>query len=575
MWSAVMVAILGQLDPSLGPLPGFDPGQWQPPQIAAPQIAAGPYEYHRVPDTTDAVAWAVLEMKTRNALKPGDPRYWSPADCPFKRFIWLPPWADSTWIESNSLLVNSLSSSPTIKLPEIVQGGWMLIWDLRDIFPDHDDLRRALIVWNALGLIDEPYWHAKLPIIDHVQQVAKTLPFEHIDGKVYHARLFVPAPHVAQGYALLEAATSFHDFPSFAPLVRADDFLRRMASVYEGGLYYHAVGFIRRGKALSEAEIFHEVGLDVVLSREVSGDRRAGMFQSGVTGKPRTVEQVQGALGRGRITYDIFDEDFDASRHAIYQLEDGVNKARGKEIIFERQNGLFGYFLTNGEGKLLVDDPAPQELVTDNLVPVPHTANLFPPISCIRCHGKTGGVQEVRNDVVELLGGGTGEINLFDDLTTHDDRRATVDRIAGRYKAGSKFQEDLLDSKSHYADAVWIATRGSGVRGNVGVAEKAAENISKQYADYWYAKSKTVANVNADQALLEWGYRVVVPGEGKHILKQVMPSKRVDILIDGRPVEFSDPAAEALKRGLSIRRQDMQRIYALGAYVITQNRGQK
>ena len=577
MWSMVMVAAtLGQLDPAAGgTLPGYDPARWSPPPKITQAVPAGPYEYHRVYDTTDAVAWAVMELETRKALPVTHPNYWSPDDVPFKRFVWIPPNGDVSWVESNSLLVNSVcSQSPVIKLPEIVSGGWMLIWDLRELAHDPKDLRRLLIVWNALH-IGEPFFHAALPKIGTTQQVAKTLPYEHIDGKTYHARIHVPAPHVAQGYSLLEQATSFHDFPSFAPLVRADDFLRRMASVYEGGLYYHAVGFIRRGHALSEAEIFHEVGLDVLLSREVSADQRAGMFQSGVTGKPRTVEQVQGAIGLARVTFDVFDVDVDASRHAIYQLEDGVKKARGKELIFERANGLFGYFLTDGAGNLLVDQPAPQELVTDSTVPPPHTANLFPPISCIRCHGPSGGVQEVRNDVATLLSGGPGEVNLFDDLGSKDERRATVDRIAGRYSAGDTFQEDMGRSRNSYADAVWRATLGSGILGKTGVAEKAAANISNQYADYWYARSKSVANVDADRALLEWGYRVKKPGDGKHVLRQVMPANRVDVLIDGRPVEFSDPAAEALKRGLSIRRQDFNRIYALGAYVITQNRGSK
>lgn len=554
------MAALGQLDPSLGPLPGFDPGQWQPPRIdKSPAIPAGPYDYHRVPDSTDAVAWAILDLKSRQQADP---------TCgPFMRYIWIPPWGDVKWLETNSLVVNSAcSQSNLIALPESSAAGWLIAWDLRRLAPKADDLHRLAIVWDALA-VNEPYFHAQLPIIGGVQTVAKCRPYIHIDGKTYHARIFVPAPHVATGYSLLESETI-----CFAPLVRADDFLRRMTSTIEGGLYYHSIGFIRDGHRLTEQEIFKLVGLDVLLSRKVEGDDRAAVFQSAVTGKPRTVEQVQGAVGRARLTYDIFDEDVDASRHAIYQLLNGVEKARGKEIIFERPNGTLGYFLSDGKGKLV--DVAPPNLVSDHNVPSPHTAQLFPMISCIRCHGPTGGVQVVRNDVPKLLGGGVGEVDFFDDLSAKDGRFATVDRITGLYAAGDKFTSDLEDSQNKFADTVFRATRGSGPRGNVGVAEKASQNIADQFAKYWYAKSPTEANVSADAFLLELGYRAKA-GEGAAVLRQVMPKRRIDVLIDGRAVEFADPALEALKRGLTIRRQDAQRIFPYAAYQAVKARGEK
>jgi hypothetical protein len=565
MWSLVM-ALCAQLDPaSGGTLPGYRPENWAPAPKLQDAAPAGPYEYHRVYDTTDATAWAVMEIETRKVLPAAHPNHWSAEDVPYKWFIWIPPHGDVTWIESNSLTVNqNVSQSGVLQLPEVTSGGWMLIWDLRRLAPKSADLRRLLVVRNAFG--NEPHFHVKLP--DGV--VSKTLPYEHIDGKTYHARTHIPAPHVPK-YAYLEQATSFHDFPNFAPLVRADEFLRRMNSTIEGGLYYHAMGFIRHGHRLSEAEILKQVGLDVLLSRRVEGDDRAGLFQRGPTASPGTIEFVQGAVGVATISYDVFAEDVDASRHAIYNLVDGVEKARGKEIIYTRQNGLKGYVLVDGKGKLV--DEAPPNLAADHRTPAPHHPRLFPPLSCVRCHGPTGGVQTVHNDVATLLAGGLGEIDLFDDLSfgKHVDRETIVDRVTGLYAAGDAFQEKLADNRNQYADAVFRATKGSGVRDKVGVVEKASENLAKQYATYWYAKSEREAAITADVALLDWGYRVK-PGEGRHVLRQVMPSNRVDILIDGKPVEFSDPALEALKRGLSIRRQDQNRVFALGAYVIQQER---
>jgi hypothetical protein len=363
----VMLATMGQID--YPTLPGFVPSRAAAPAIATPAPPPAPVEATRVPDTTDAVAWAVQDLLLRQ-----------PHDRPFLRYLWVPPWGDVSWHQVNSFLVNSaISQSSVIVLPEGVAGGWLILWDLRRLAPKDADLKRLLIVWDALAK-GEPYFHVQL------SKAVACRSFPYIDGKTYNARTTVPAPHVAEGYGLLERETG-----SFAPLLRADDFLRRVSSTIEGGLYYHFIGFIRDGRRLSEAEIFKLVGLDVSLSRTVEGDDRAAVFQSAVTGKPRTVEQVQGAIGKARITYDLFDEDVDASRHAIYELIDSVNRSRGKEIIFERSNGTFGYILTDGDGKLV--DVAPPNLVSDHQTPAPVTKQLFPPLSCIRCHGPEAGVK--------------------------------------------------------------------------------------------------------------------------------------------------------------------------------------
>lgn len=550
MWSLIMVAAVAQLP--YDNLPGFNPADFAPPPRAALTQPAGPLNFARVPDSSDAVAWAVQDLKVRQQF--------DPHSIPFLRYLWIPPWGTVEWHQTNSLIINSAcSQSSLIVLPESAAGGWLIVWDLRKLAPKADDLRRLLIVWDALA-INEPYFHAEIP----GGSVAKCRTYTHIDGKQYSARRFVPAPHVEPGYSLLEAETH-----SFAPLVRADDFLRRMVSTVAGGLYYHAIGFVRDGKRLTEAEIFKQVGLDVLLSRKVEGDDRAAVFQSAVTEKPRTVEQVQGAIGRARVTYDIFDEDVDPARHAIYDLLNSIDKARGKEIIFERANGTLGFVLTDGAGKLV--DVAPQNLVTDHRVPPPATANLFPMLSCLRCHGPTGGIQDVRNDVPTLLGGGTGEVDYFDNLNSKDGRFATVDRITGLYAASDKFNSDLADSRNKFADVVFRATRGMSAKADENVVPKALDAISRQYADYFYARSLTEANVNPDRACLELGYKCQ-PGQGAAVLRQIIPVGRVDAVIDGVAVEFADPALSALRRGMSIRRQDWQRIAPYAAYQVQQFR---
>lgn len=552
-----MLAALGQLDPSLGPLPGYVPEVWNSPRVSKQAVPAGPFDYSRVPDTTDYVAWAVMDLELRKVSQPGC--------APYLWYIAIPPWGDVKYVESCSFVMNStLNMTDLIVTPELSASGWLMVWDLRKLCPDPHDLERALIVRNAFH-IKEPYFHAEYPVIFGGSIACRA--FKHTDGRVYHGRKFVPAPHVERAYALLE-----HETQCFAPLLRADDFLRRMSSTIEGGLYYHAIGFIRHGKRLNQDEIFKLIGLDTAVSRGVRGDDRAAMFQSAVTGKARVVEQVQGAIGTARITVDIFTEDTGPERHAIYQLLDNVAKGRGKEIIFERANGLFGYLLTDGAGKLV--DVAPPNLVSDHRVPDPHEKQLFPMMSCVRCHGPTGGIQLVRNDIPQLLGGGVGDLDFFDDVKSHADRYAIVDRITGLYAAGDTFQVKLQESRNRYADAVFRATKGSGIRGEVDVATRAAEVYSRQISEYWYADSPVHGNMSADEACLELGTRVKT-GEGAAVLRQIVPYNRADVIIDGRPVEFADPAIGALKQNLTIRRQDWERVYPYAAYQAVKQRGVK
>lgn len=552
----IMVAVLGQIE--FEGLPGYVPPVSR---RLAPQSTATAVEASRAPDTADAVAWAVQEVVTRKALPPEHPLHWSAADVPFKRFLWVLPWMDVTAHQTNSFLVNSaINQTSVIALPEGTAGGWLIVWDLRQLATKDADLVRLIQTWDVLGF-DEPYFHVQLPTS------VKPLPCRSfaINGQTFTHRRTVPAPHVAEGYGLLESETL-----SFAPLLRADYFLRRVSSTIEGGLYYHFMGFIQGGKRLTEAEIFRTVGLDVTVSRGVEGDDRAAIFQSGVTGKPRMVEQVQGAIGKARITYDVFDEDVDAGRHAIYQLLDMPSRSRGKEIIFERANGLFGYILTDGQGKLV--DVAPPNLVSDHQAPSPVTKQLFPPLSCIRCHAANSGVQAVRNDVPTLLGGGRqGDLDLFADLGSQQNRTATVNRLAGLFAATDKFYGDIERSRQSYSDAVWQATRGSGVQGREKVAPKASEQLASAYASYWYPQSKEAGNVSADQAAIELGYRVKA-GEGAALLAQTIRPGRTDIVIGGVPVEFADPSIAALRRGMSIRRQDFERVYAQAAYLVTESR---
>ncbi len=178
----------------------------------------------------------------------------------------------------------------------------------------------------------------------------------------------------------------------------------------------------------------------------------------------------------------------------------------------------------------------------------------------------------MRNDVPKLLGGGkAGDIDLFDDLSGKDNRFATVDRLTGLYAAADAFTLESDLSRSRYSDAIFRATKGMGIRDREKVAVKAAAVLSEQFADFWYPRSLTEANVSADRACLEFGHRVPA-GKGAAFLKQAIRTRRTDFTIDNVPVESADPSLAALWRGLSIRRQDFERSYPYGASQILESR---
>lgn len=530
-------------------MPGFAPLEKRPIVSPKPLDIIGPIDAARIPNSADATVWALADHKIRTTAPLGDPHA-----APFIRYLWVPPWGDISWHQVNSFVLNSTASRvATIQLPDAAANGWLIVWDLRKLAPDPHDLAGLIAVWDSFA-INDPHFHVHLP----AGKTAATWQHSWIDGKSYKARIFVPAPHVTPAYQLLEQSTH-----SFAPLLRADYFLRKAISTQEDGRYYHLMGFIQHGKRLNRAEILKQVGLDILLSRRVEGDRRAAVFSSDLSDKPRTAEQVQGAIGTASIVYDIFKEDIDPRRHPIYELIDFVDRSRGQELIYELPNGLFGFVLFDGKGELV--DVAPPNLVGDHHAAIPGTYELFPAIGCIRCHGPVGGVQPMRNDVLDLLvDGDRGDIDYLDEIFGKKDRAEFVARVSGLYAASDKFKNTADLRRLNYADAVWRATNGMNVRGKENVTEKCFAATSAQYADYWYTRGIGKPAVSPERACLELGWKVP-DGSGAAVLRRLMPKGRKDVLIDGYAVEFADPALGALKRNKSVRRQDWDRVIAYAA----------
>lgn len=504
-------------------------------QIEAPQAAGKVREpaVVKIPDAADASVWALQDLM----LLPASERV-------LTFYVWGGPDQTVKTAKVNSLAVNSsLSHSSTLQFPALTADGRLFRYNLRHLCPKPADLQRAIGVMNYLAL-NEPYWHINLETLG--RKPVACAPFLWIDGRTYTSTITIPSPTTADSYSLLCRETGL-----LAPLLHHGDFLRRLSSTIEdeGGVYYHAIGFKRHRKALSQAEIFASVGLDTALSRKVEGDDRVGLVRSGVTGDPRAVEAIQGAVGSARITYDLNDGKTrgNVRQHPLYNLLGIVDKADGKEIIIDRSNGLFAYVLTDGQGKLA--DVAPQALVTDHRVPAPHNANLFPPLSCVRCHASTGGVKNCPNDVPVLLSR-AGGVDAFDDLRARSPGEA-IDRLAGLY--GGNFDKRLTDTRIRYGDSVFAATRGM-------TAEEAANEWAKQYGDYTYEL------IDAERQLLELGYRARSPQAAVKMLRTLLQPLEADSLLpSGQPFATDDPlihAPSAGPRPISIPRYDFERTFA-------------
>lgn len=502
-----MVALLTQLD---APAPQ--------PKVREPLVV-------RVADPYDAALWALADIQQLPAI-----------ERPLTFYVWGGPNQTELTAPIANLVVNKvLSQSAAMKFPKVVAEGRLLRYNLRDFVKAHD-LPRLIGVMNYLAK-GEPYWHVDLAELG--QKPVACTPFVWIDGKTYSFTSVVPAATTAELYLPLCRETGL-----LAPLLHYGDFMRRLVSSYEdeGGVYYDAIGFKRHGKSLNEAEILALLGASTGVSRNVEGDDRVAILHSGIAGnKPRVVEAIQGAVGSVRITYDVNDGDTrgNVRRHVIYNLIDAVDRARGKEIIFERSNNLFGYILTDGKGALV--NVGPQKLVTDHRVPEPYTANLFPPLSCIRCHANSGGVKACPNDVPRLIS--RGGVNIFDDFAARSPDDA-IDRLAGLYGGGTDFDERLAISRIKYGQAVYKATFRKLE------AKEAGEQLAKDYGDYWYEL------IDAEQQLLGFGWKARSPQAAKLALSVLMkPESKGLSLVEDDPLLYGN---------LPNSRPDQERIFVEG-----------
>lgn len=500
-------------------------------------------EITKVHTPAQATIWAAADAATL----PLDMR-------PFVRYQYLPPWATKEWAGALSLAVNmAASQSSLVHFPVVTGQGWLLRWDLRLLAPKERELARLLKVWDETASAD-PYFYGLQKVkvkTDPYQARAADGTLKTFDYKYVEALGF--NPHIpSQEAGLLIGFLDpdpLDEFPVF-PIARADLFMSLLLSTIDGGRYYDFLQLERNPEKGSERDaLFRRLGANEAFSRANQGDRRVGIFESLVTGKPRQVEYLRGLAGRqseGRIfvTFDIGDGDQAVTQHPIYNLLSFQHAA--EEIIWERPNGLHGFALVDRAGNL--QDEVPPDVARDHNVPAPHTARLQAALSCITCHGSDDGLKPADNDVKRIL---AGRLNLFDDVSqTGLSRQQVVEELAGKF--GGDFDKLLTRGRDDYSDAVFRATGGMQIA-----------DVSSLIGDIY--GFRRYQKVTPRQGLLELGYQLPEDAEPEQVVA-VLNKYIPDNPPDANGFVFEQLALGLLKQGESVRRIDWDREYSSAAF---------
>lgn len=361
---------------------------------------------------------------------------------PVTRYVWLRGGTEAELAEL-SYVVNSTLSKVNLSLVPgddgamtVLHGGRLVRLNLSRIATSPEDQANLVATWEKLAGVNVDF----TVTIRELKLFDVPKGFVHTDGKRYTSKwdwvtAQSPAAIVATEMAEMGGLTAVTvgDGPLFsgtiAPIVEGRVFLRAALSTLEGGLYYQFRG-IRSGMKLNEYLVWRGINPDEV--KRLESEERAVVFISRVTAKERTVVLFQGSgvrpsmgNGIGSITFDPFDDrrsNDSPSRNLLGYDGDG------SEVIVEIPNGFHEWTLWDAKGNLVL--VAPQNLVTDSEVPKPHTANLQPGISCIRCHAQDDGWRGLGEDIEDIL---TSGYNVYGDLGSRDDVVKQQQLIAGQY----------------------------------------------------------------------------------------------------------------------------------------------
>lgn len=475
-----------------------------------PTLSSG-QEVQKLPTPADATGWALADLVSLQE-----------SDRPFARYIWIPPWGNERWVPAVGFSVNTAANhARTIQPAAVIANGWMMRYDLRRLAPSPLALGKLLDTWDGLAK-DDPYFH--VPDVNTKLGVA------------------VIAPHLPQEQAAALAGLSL----STGAIYRADWFLVKALSTLDGGRYYEFRQVVRKPEKGSALDNWlSSRGLFVGTTEAVGGERRAAMFRSGVTGKPRRIDIYPTLTGGvGSITRDILDGETGPDAHPIRSLLE--LRAQGAEVIVQRADGLHDFLLADAKGNIL--DEAPPDLVRDHTIPAPHTSRLQPAISCIRCHGPepSEGWQPVTNDVARLLG---TRLNVFADISKNLTPEQVADKLAGFYALDVDSADSLLGrGRRDYAVAVNRVTQGIQFQDSKSVVAAVSKQVSDIYAAYQWDI------VTSEVAAREIGFAIKQDAKRTNPLDRILSQPALEIPVD--------PVIGFLRIGVSVNRSDFEIVYA-------------
>ena len=472
-----------------------------------------------IPAPADAVGWALADVALSAEI-----------DRPFQRFLWIPPWGNEQWLAALNYGVNTAAShARTIHLGIPVANGWMVRYDLRRLAPDSVRLATLLATWDGLA-VDDPYFH--------------------VPATNTNLKIAVIAPHLDQGQAVTLANLSL----SVGSVYRADWFLTKALSQINGGRYYDFRQVTRKPEQGSALDAWLSArGLFVGSTQTAGGERRAAMFRSQVTGKPRRVDLFPTLSGgMGSITRDLKDGNVEAGSHPLRNLLKFSDD--GSEVIVAQPNGLLDYVLADSEGNIV--DVAPPDLVRDHTVPPPHTARLQPARSCISCHSLAGedGWRKVTNDVQRLL---NSQLNVFADFGAEFTREQVVDTLAGLYALDVEHADGLLSrARRDHSTAVFRCAAGIQFPADRSIVASVGQLVTSIVNSYDYDV------IHPRKAALELG--MFVPANVADPISAVLgpPNSVTEV----------DPIVGFLRIGVPVNRHDFEIVYGDMAAVTAANR---
>jgi hypothetical protein len=408
--------------------------------VLAAAIGAGPEILHT---ETDAVIGAAIDA--------------SAAPATYVRYVWNAD-ADKDVAAAVSFAVNTaISKATTIQRLESVAGGRLIRIDFERLCPKDADLKRALQLWDRLAEQDRAFY---------IREHEATAPYVAEDGKTYRHKWKVAFGSQCGIYTGPDTPPDMKECvrltvmtKTSTPIVRAKRLTVKSLSQLDG-FYYEFAGIRKSQRAgLSDFEQFlDDHGVDLKKAKELRAERRAAVLRSGVTAKPRAIEEIQGLLGTAVWTEDIVDDNRNPKAHPVLTLLDP--KFDAIEAIALKSNGMCDFALFNGKGEL--QNAVPDNVTKDHTIPAPFTARLQPAISCIRCHATGKGFRTLRNDIQTLLRSkpeGGYRFDIVGDDSVKDSRDA-IDRLAGLYRGNL---ERLDRGRQDYSDSVFLATGGLSV----------------------------------------------------------------------------------------------------------------